>query len=150
MNLNATTEAMQHNNRWLVKALIIAGLQLSACQQKSDTPQKIEPATMEQSGKAIHRVRLTVRKAEEYKIKTAPIREEPVAGMSQKVIPAAAVVHDLQGEAWLFTSPDSLVFVRQRIRVEYITGELVALLEGPPAGTQVVVSGAQELFTIDF
>jgi len=33
---------MQHSNRWMVVILIIAGLQLSACTQKSDTPGKIE------------------------------------------------------------------------------------------------------------
>jgi len=35
---------MQHGKQWMVVVLIIAGLQLSACTQKSDTPGKIEPA----------------------------------------------------------------------------------------------------------
>ena len=112
MNLNAKKEPMQRSNRWVFVALIMAGLLLSACQQKSDAPAQIDPATrVEYTGEALYRVRLTAKRAEELGIKTAPVREEQRAGRLQKVIPTAAVVYDQHGDAWTLKSPDSLVFV---------------------------------------
>jgi multidrug efflux pump subunit AcrA (membrane-fusion protein) len=63
-----------------------------------------------------------------------------------KVIPYAAVLYDLHGETWAYTSPELLVYVRQPIIVDYIDGDLAVLSDGPPAGTQVVMAGAAELF----
>ena len=53
---------------------------------------------------------------------------------------------DLNGETWTYTNPEPLVFVRHRVTVEYISGDLAVLLDGPPAGTSVVTVGAAELF----
>jgi hypothetical protein len=63
-----------------------------------------------------------------------------------KVIPYAAVLYDLHGETWVYTSLEPLVYVRHPIVVDYIDGDLAVLSEGPPAGTEVVMAGAAELF----
>jgi len=63
-----------------------------------------------------------------------------------KVIPYAAVLYDLHGETWVYTSLEPLVYVRHPIVVDYIDGDLAVLSEGPPAGTEVVTAGAGELF----
>ncbi|GEM_PF-3263655 len=142
---------MQRMNRWMFVALITAGVQFSACQQKSEAPAQIVPTTRgEYAGPAIHRVRLTAKRAEELGIKTVPVREEKISGKLCKVIPAVAVVHDQQGNAWAFKSPDSLVFIRERISVDAIAGDLALLADGPSVGTAIVTTGATQLFNDAF
>jgi len=145
---------MQHSNRWRFVAPIIVVLQLTACQQKPDAPANIaniEPASrIEYSGPAVHRVRLTAKRAEQLGIKTAPVREEKMSGKLRKVIPASAVIHDKQGNTWTFKSPDSLVFVRERVSVDNLDGDLAILSDGPPVGAAVVTVGASELFSDEF
>jgi hypothetical protein len=144
---------MKHSNPWMVAALVMAGLQLSACQQKPDPPAQIDLAKIEKAestGQALHRVRLTAKRTEELGIKTAPVREEQISGKLRKVIPATAVVSDQYGNAWTFTSPDSLVFVRERISVDSIDGDLAVLADGPAVGTAVVTAGAIKLFSDEF
>jgi hypothetical protein len=67
-------------------------------------------------------------------------------GATQKIVPYDAVLYDLNGKAWVFTSPEPLVYVRAPITVDYIEDDLAVLSEGPPAGTEVVTAGASELF----
>ena len=66
--------------------------------------------------------------------------------MPRKVVPYAAVLYDVHGDAWVYTNPEPLVFVRELILVDYIEGDLVVLLEGPSIGTAVVTVGVAELF----
>lgn len=248
---------VQHSNRWLVAALIIAGLQLSACQQKPDTSSKSKPATVERvQGTNLSRVILSARAAERLDIKTAPVRDAQVvrkrkvggevvalpaaqvadrravwvrvplsrgdlrkvargqparvlplarddeddeddgrAGLTaqpvddddakrattalhyvvdsaehrlvpgqrvrvrlplsgsksrRKVVPYAAVLYDAHGDTWVYTNPEPLIFVRHRISVDYIDGDLAVLSDGPPSGTAVVTVGAAELFGTEF
>ncbi len=64
----------------------------------------------------------------------------------RQVIPYAAVVYGLEGETWVYTNPEPLVFVRQPIIVDYIEGDQAYLTEGPPTGTSIVTVGVAELF----
>ncbi len=142
---------MPRSNRRLIMVFLIAtGLQLSACQQKSDTPAPSDRAKVEYTGMALYRVRLTARKAKELGIQTTPVREAEVAGAQRKLVPLAAVVHDQSGNTWTFTNPDSLVFIRERIRVDHVDGDMAVLSEGPPAATAVVTVGAANLFNDEF
>ena len=68
------------------------------------------------------------------------------SGAMQKIVPYAAVLYDLNGETWVFTNPEPLVYVRAPITVDYIEGDLAVLSEGPPAGTEIVTAGASELY----
>lgn len=63
----------------------------------------------------------------------------------QLVIPYAAVIYGLEGETWVYTNPEPLVFVRQPVVVDYIEGDQAYLTEGPSAGTKVVTVGGAEL-----
>lgn len=68
-------------------------------------------------------------------------------GIPGKVIPYAALIYDAHGGTWVYTKdPDALAFVRYEVSVDFIEGDLVVLIEGPPAGTEVVTVGGQELF----
>ena len=82
---------MQHSKRLMIVALIIAGLQLSACAQKSDTSSKIAPAKVERiEGTDLKRVILTAKAAERLGIKTVPMGDVPVA--RQRSVGEAVVV----------------------------------------------------------
>jgi hypothetical protein len=70
----------------------------------------------------------------------------PGSGEPRKVIPYSAVLYDASGDAWVYTSPGPLEFVRARVAIDKIDGDLAVLQEGPAAGTQVVTVGAAELF----
>jgi hypothetical protein len=150
---------MQRRNQWLSYArrfvmLSIASLLLAACQQKPETPSKSEPAKLAQTGETLYRVRLTAKAVAEYNIKTEPIREARMVRSGRealrKVVPITAVVSDGHGDTWAFTNPDSLVFVRSRLTVEYIDGDLAVLSDGPPTGTAVVTVGAAKLLGNEF
>ena len=124
---------------------------------KPATATALEPASLERvAGTDLQRVRLTQRASERLGIQTALVREAQVArkgsaepATQRIVIPYSAVVYDLRGDTWAYVSPEPLVFVRHRIRVDYIEGDLAVLLDGPPLGTSVVTVGVAELFGIE-
>jgi hypothetical protein len=70
---------------------------------------------------------------------------EPGSDTLKKVVPYSAIIYDVQGNAWVYTSPDSLVFIRQRVDIEHIDQQMAVLREGPDIGIKVVTVGAAEL-----
>jgi hypothetical protein len=66
-------------------------------------------------------------------------------GTQRLVVPYAAVLYGLEGETWVYTNPEPLVFIRQPITVEYIQGDQAYLTEGPPTGPKIVTVGGAEL-----
>ncbi len=68
----------------------------------------------------------------------------------RKLIPNAALLYDPKGNTWVYTNPESLVFIRQSVSIDYIEGDQAILLDGPAAGTAVVTVGGAELFGIEF
>ncbi|HYY87564.1 MAG TPA: HlyD family secretion protein [Chloroflexota bacterium] len=78
--------------------------------------------------------------------------EFQLAGSAKQrlTVPYAAVIYDPRGEAWVYTNPEPLVFVRHRINVDYIEDGLAVLSDGPVAGTPVVMTGASELFGTEY
>lgn len=141
------------NNRWTIVSLIIiiAALALAGCGQTSTVAaSKIEPAKLEPiAGTEFNQVILTERAAQRLDIQTAPVRQEQVNGTPRLVIPYAAVLYDLYGETWVYANPELLTFVREPITVDYIEDELAVLVDGPPAGTEVVIVGVAELYGAD-
>ena len=143
---------MQHINRWMVMVLLIlAALPLAACAQASAvTASKIQPSQVEKiEGTELNRVILTEKAAERLDLQTAPVREEQVNGTQRLVVPYSAVIYDLEGATWAYTSPAPLTFVRESITVDYIEGDMVVLTDGPAAGTEVVTVGVPELYGAD-
>jgi hypothetical protein len=153
---------MQRTSPWMAIPLILAVLQPSACTPASSpAASKSEPAKVEPlDGKHLSRVTLSAKAAKRLDIQTAAVRDtqlmrNQIAGRAgratqRKVIPYAAVLYDPEGETWAYTNPEPLVFVRHRLTVEYIDGDLAILLDGPPSGTPVVTVGAAELFGTEF
>jgi hypothetical protein len=93
-------------------------------------------------GTDVSRVVLTADAMRRLGIQTTAVRVE----QGRTVIPYAAVLYDQSGATWTYTNPEPLVYVRQRITVENITGERAVLSTGPPDGTTVVTVGVAELY----
>jgi hypothetical protein len=147
---------MLHGKQWPVLVLIIVGLGLTGCAQNSpaNAGQRNEAAKVTSvAGSENSQVTLTQEASDRLVIETTPVKEASVppraAGQptaTRMVVPYSALLYDVDGAASVYTSAAPLTFVRQRINVDYITGNLVVLSEGPPLGTAVVTKGAAELY----
>lgn len=74
---------------------------------------------------------------------------QPGSGTPQRVVPYSGVLYDPYGNAWVYTNPEPLTFIRYPIDIEYIEGDLAVLKEGPAIGVEIVVSGATELMGVE-
>ncbi len=132
--------------------LIAAGISLSACGEAStgydyETASHHEPAKLEPiKGTDVMRVIFDAEAAKRVGLQTAPIREDG----REMVIPYSAVIYDAEGNAYTYTAPEPLTFVRQEIEIDRVDGDRVVLSEGPPAGTEVVAVGAAEVYGTEF
>ena len=116
--------------------------------------QTTAPANLERvDGTDLSRVKLTPKAAERMGIKTIQLREGQVTGAAatpRRVVPYAAVLYDSNNKTWVYTNPQPLTYVRQRITIDHIDRDEAVLSDGPSAGTVVVTVGAAELFGIEF
>jgi len=111
----------------------------------ADSPAPPKPetqATVKRIGFGLSEVTLPPRAAKRLDIQTSEIVEQ--AGM--KRAPFASIIYDLDGDAWVYTEPASLTFVREQVVVDSVSRDVANLKEGPAAGTKVVTVGVQELY----
>ena len=142
---------MQHGNRWLVAMPLVVGLQLTACNRQAGTAEEIEPAHVEHiDGTDLSRVTLTDKAMERVDVQLGTVQEIQVMRQQRLVVAYSAVIYDVRGATWVYTSPAPNTFVRARIEVDYIDGELAILHDGPSVGTQVVTVGAGILHGTEF
>lgn len=140
--------AMSYRVRGTVALFMVMGLALSGCAQPAaEAPDEAPPAVVEPiEGSDLSRITLTARAAQRIGIVTAKVAPAPAGGTSAATsIPYGAVLYDIDGATWTFTSPEPNVFVRQAIDINSIRGDVAVLSEGPPTGTEVVTVGATEL-----
>ena len=146
---------MQHNNQWLVAVLIIAGLHITACTKgaESSTSTAMGPAhVVAVKGTDLSHVTLTAKAMERIDLKTDQVREQPVSRSAspRKVVPYSSLIYDAHGQTWVYTSLEPRTFIRHKVDVDYIEGDLVVLNDGPPTGTVVTSVGAAELYGAEF
>jgi hypothetical protein len=125
--------------------LAIAGLPLAGCAEvETEAEAGYQPAKVEAVDGAdeLKRVTFTAEGAKRTGLQTATVREDG----KQKVVPYAAVMYDPKGRTFVYTSPKPLTYVREEIKIDHIAGERAFLSKGPPAGTEVVTTGAAEVY----
>jgi len=138
---------MKHFDRWFIVISIIAASLLSACGSKAVTAEKEPPYKLEDiEGVEFKRVLLTEKAAERLDIRTDAVSMAEKDGSDVKIVPYSAVLYGLNGETWVYTNPEGLVFVRDTIVVDHIDGDTVVLAEGPEVGTPVVTVGVSLLY----
>ena len=77
---------------------------------------------------------------------TIPLRTDD----ESLVIPWSAVVHDVHGGTWLYEKTGAQSYIRRRVQVQQVVGNLAALAGGVKAGASVVTTGVAELFGTEF
>jgi hypothetical protein len=120
----------------------------SARNGEQDKPAKVERI----EGTDLSRVVLNQRAADRVGIKTEPVRQvsTPGAGPQSPAVPVAALVYDDSGDIWVYTVTRPLTYMRQRVAVARIEGDLAVLESGPAPGTAVVTVGAAELLGSEY
>ena len=129
-------------------ALVVAWLPLVACSRNQASEEstakavKVEPI----AGDDVNRLILTEEAARRLDIQTVGVRRSAINGVMRKLVPYAAILYDAEGQAWTYTNPEPFIYIRTRVTVESVTGDLAVLSTGPNPGESVVTVGAAELF----
>jgi len=139
---------MKQLNRKTLVILIFATFLLSACggNQIPVTGEKVEPSRVEPiEGSDFSRLILTEKAVERLGVETAQV-EVGEMNSEQLAVPYSAVMYGLDGETWVYTNPEPLVYIRESIEIDYIDGDWAALIEGPEVGTPIVTVGSALLY----
>src|SRR3712207_6362085 len=129
---------MLHGKQWLaVAALVTAGLGLTGCAESSQASagEKAQAAKVTSvDGGRTRQVTLTQEAADRLVIETTPVKESIVPPRTsggpvavRTVVPYAALLYDPDGTAWAYTTARPLTYVRHKLDVDYISGDLVVL-----------------------
>ena len=123
----------------LANLVMFVTLLLSACGPGLETTEKVAPSKLEPvEGTNLSRIILTQKAAERLGIET-------VAADGYEV-PYAAVIYDIEGNTWIYTSPEPLTFVREPILIDHIQEDTAVLAESLPSTLNVVTVGVAELW----
>ena len=144
---------MKHSIRLMVAGLVIAGLQLTACQKPASTHHAEHPAEIKKiEGTDLSQVILTERAMQRLDVKTEQVRAATVKRSTspRNVVPYSSLIYDQKGQTWVYTSPQPRTFVRAKVDVDYIEGDLVVLNDGPPTGTVIATVAVAELYGAEF
>ena len=135
-----------------IAVVLVVAAGLAGC--SSEPPPASEPPVTltdvrAADGTSLKQVRLSGHAVERLGITTGTVHQATVAVQGvpalHKVLPYAAVVYDSDGSSWTYVTTTPQTYVRSRITVTTILGDLAVLATGPPDGTAVVTQGAPEL-----
>ena len=134
-------------------AALVVGLAVAACGQQAQVQgvtSNVQAVVVEKiAGSELERLSLSEHAAQRLGIETAPVASSPTGSAGRLLVPYSAVVYDSTGTTWAYTSPEALVFVRQKITVDHIAADQAVLASGPDVGTLVVTVGAAELWGVE-
>jgi hypothetical protein len=141
---------MRTRIRWAASAAILFAL-LAGCQKIEEVKHSAKATyTIEKNAKTgFSRMTLQAKAAERLALKTNTVRSVKTPNGVRTTIPYGALIYGTKGETWAYTSPATLVFLRQEISIDYIDGNTVFLSAGPSVGTVVVETGAAELYGLE-
>jgi hypothetical protein len=66
------------------------------------------------------------------------------------VVPEAAVLYDIHGDAWVYEDLGDHAYARRRVQIARHAGDRAVIARGIAEGTTVVTAGAAELFGTEF
>lgn len=124
-------------------AVLLVLLLVDPSSDTTATASKPKPAVAEViEGSDIKRLTFTEKAVERLGIEVAEVAGD--------TIPYAAVLYGLDGETFVYTNPEPLVYIRAPIVIDHIDGDRAVLAEGPSSGTTVVTVGGAELIGLEF
>ena len=125
---------------------VVASVLLVGCEEtqpeSADEPAQVVPI----KGSDVPKVVLTAEAAHRIGLKTATVEPSETG----TAVPLAAVVYDRDGSTWVYTVEAPLTYVRERVTLGDVDGDVALLEDGPPAGTEVVTVGAAELLGSEY
>jgi hypothetical protein len=139
---------MRHGRRWTVILPVCVFLAVTGCRDVA-TEEELgyEPGTVEEiEGSELARVTLTEDAARRIQLDTSEVAA-PGPRMS---VPDSAIWVDVNGDEWVYTSPEPLVFVRAPVVVARYQDGVAYLSDGPPPGTEIATVGVAELIGVEF
>ena len=128
--------------RWFFIGLAFGALALGACNSGTTAAPKVEAITIVERESGLKVLTLSEKAAERLGVATA----EVAGSGSSLTIPYAAIVYDAQGATWTYVTTEPLVYMRESVTVDVIDGAVAHISAGLPTGTQVVTTGAAELY----
>jgi hypothetical protein len=137
---------MSRTDRWILVFVTTLALLISACGQGTAPESATDegPVQVEDiAGSDLKRVTLSDDAVERIGVETAPVTAAPGGRV---IVPAATVLYDQDGRAWVFTEPEHDVFVREPVTIIGTNGNDTILSAGPAADTPVVTVGVAELY----
>ena len=139
---------MQHIHKWFVIAALIFGvMQFTACQSHHEGHHAEHPAEVEEiPGSNLKKVTLTEKAIQRIDLKTDKVREQ----QGKKVVPYSSLIYDPKGETWVYINTGNRSYMRHKVVVDYIDGNLAYLKEGPSVGTVVASVAVAELYGTEF
>jgi hypothetical protein len=133
--------------------VVLAGIVLTGCASKGSSESAGgEPASVEAiEGSEVGKVIVTERGASRIGLKTVRVlTTSGIATPARTVVPLVAVLYDHNGVSWVYTSPESLTYIRQRVVIDHVDGDDALLRSGPAPGTLVVTVGGAELLGTEY
>ena len=128
-----------------------AYLAYSGSSSGSANEERAQPAALEPTGTSgVSRVILSQSAATRLGIQTAPVTAVRLNGTPRAAIPYTAVLYLTNGDAWTYTNPEPLVFVRKDVGIVRVKGGKAILAHGPPVGMTVVTVGQVELWGVEY
>jgi hypothetical protein len=128
-------------------ALAVAGLALVGCTEVASNQVKSEPYTLQPvKGTDLNRVKLSDKIARRIDLQTTKVGSSG----KWKRIPHEALIYNPEGKIFVYTRPESQIYVRAPIKVDRVQGDQVLLKDGPAVGTVVVTVGAAELLATEY
>ena len=131
--------------RWLVP-LAVATVLLVGCEQtqpeSADEPAQVVPV----KGSDVPKVVLTAEAAHRIGLETATVESSDTGAD----VPLAAVVYDRDGSTWVYAVVAPLTYMRERVTLGEVDGDVAFFEGGLPAGTEVVTVGAAELLGSEY
>jgi hypothetical protein len=140
--------SMRRGRRRALFAPLCALLLLSGCRDiTTEEEAGYEPAAVEPiEGSDLARVILTEDAARRIRLDTTPVTSRG----DQTVVPESAVWVDVNGDEWVYTNPEALVFIRAQVVVERYEAGSAFLSDGPAPGTDVASIGVPQLIGSEF
>ena len=131
----------------LALLLVSLAVSLPACTQVEESESEYSPTeTKAIPGREELQVTFNAEAVRRAGVQIAHVR----AGSGHTFIPYAALIYDENGDTYTYVSPKPRVYIREPIRVDHIAGDRVVLKQGPTVGTEVVTTGAAEVYSAEF